>query len=110
MTGKARQFMAKPIHDALARQLMNAEHPIHDCASNQFMRLQAQFMTSGDDTSSVILGFASDATRLSCGLGQVAALTAHRAVIHCRALRFATLKGKASDARFSPAASLISIK
>ena len=35
------------------------------------------------------------ATCLACGLGQVAALTAHRAVIHYRNLRFATLKGKA---------------
>ena len=36
------------------------------------------------------------ATCLACGLGQVAALTAHWAVIHYRALRPATLKGKAS--------------
>ncbi len=35
------------------------------------------------------------ATCLACGLGQVAALTAHRAVIHYRNLRFATLEGKA---------------
>ena len=46
-----------------------------------------------DDTSSVAAF--GDATCLACGLGQVAALTAHRAVIHYRALRFATLKGKA---------------
>ena len=40
--------------------------------------------------------------RLACGLGQVAALTVRRTVIHYRALRFATLKGKplrTSDAR-----------
>ncbi|MBQ9558204.1 MAG: hypothetical protein IJU94_06335, partial [Clostridia bacterium] len=36
--------------------------------------------------------------RLACGLGQVAALTAHRAVIHYRALRFATLTQGRRDA------------
>ncbi len=49
-------------------------------------------------TSSVACGDSC----LACGLGQVAALTVHRTVIHYRALRFATLKGKplrTSDAR-----------
>ncbi len=38
--------------------------------------------------------------RLACGLGQVAALTVHRAVIHYRALRFATLTQGRRDADF----------
>ena len=45
------------------------------------------------DTSSVVA--CGDATCLACGLGQVAALTVRRTVIHYRALRFAALKGKA---------------
>ncbi|MBQ9557393.1 MAG: hypothetical protein IJU94_02180 [Clostridia bacterium] len=47
------------------------------------------------DTSSVSKGVALLAACLACGRGQVAALTARRAVIHYRALRFAALKGKA---------------
>ena len=45
------------------------------------------------------VAFAPAIHRLACGLGQVAALTAHRAVIHYRALRFATSSEGGSPAK-----------
>ena len=48
-------------------------------------------ITDNDFTSSVIF----DDSCLACWLGQNAALTVHRTVIHYRVPRFATSKGKA---------------
>ena len=50
-------------------------------------------ITDNDFTSSVIF----DDSCLVCGLGQNAALTVHRTVIHYRVPRFATSEGKPSN-------------